>query len=49
MYLDPPAVSTPIRVPAFPAAVLGCLVLGILAVGVLQEPFLTRITAAIQF
>ena len=48
MYLDPPASSAPIRVHPLTASVLVFLALGILAVGIVQEPFLRFIASAIQ-
>ncbi len=48
MYLDAPRVASPIRVSALTRAALAGLVLGILAVGLVQEPFLARIAAALQ-
>ena len=48
MYLDPPATTSPIRVDAVNKAVLAFLVLGILAIGIFQEPFLQRILSSVR-
>lgn len=48
MYLDAPRENSPIRVTPLTAGTLAFLVLGILAVGIFQEPFLQRIASAIQ-
>ena len=48
MYLDAPRTASPIRVHLATKTVLLLLVLGILAVGIFQEPFLQRIASAIK-
>ena len=48
MYLDAPRSTAPIRVHPMTLATLVALVLSIFAIGVFQEPFLTRIASAIQ-
>jgi NADH-quinone oxidoreductase subunit N len=48
MYLDPPASKASIAVEPFNRAVLVLLLIGILAIGILQEPFLTRIASAFR-
>jgi len=47
MYLDAPADAAPLRVPALTKATLLFLVLGIFAVGIVQEPFLRQIAKAV--
>ena len=49
MYLDAPRATTPIRVDALSTATLALLILGILAVGVLQDPFVRLINAAVRW
>ena len=48
MYLDPPPAASPIRVNAVNKVVLAFLVLGILAIGIFQEPFLQRILSSVR-
>ena len=48
MYLEAPRATSPIPVSALTRAALAGLVLGILAVGIVQEPFLARIAAALH-
>lgn len=48
MYLDAPRTASSIPVSALTRATLAGLVLGILAVGLVQEPFLTRIVSSLQ-
>ncbi len=47
MYLDPPASAAAIPVDGLTKAVLAALVLGILAVGIVQQPFLRHIIASL--
>ncbi|MBI4341639.1 MAG: NADH-quinone oxidoreductase subunit N [Candidatus Omnitrophica bacterium] len=47
MYLEAPATSAPIAVDAPAKLLLAVLVLGILALGIFQEPFLQRIATAL--
>jgi NADH-quinone oxidoreductase subunit N len=49
MYLDAPRTSSPIAVPLLSKLVLGGLLLGILAVGIWQQPFLEQAIASLQF
>jgi NADH-quinone oxidoreductase subunit N len=48
MYLDPPTSPAPVRVDALTTVVLAALLLGVLAVGVVQQPFLEYISRAIR-
>jgi NADH-quinone oxidoreductase subunit N len=48
MYLDAPRTTSPIRVNSLTTSVLAVLVLGVLAVGIFQEPFLQLISSAVQ-
>ena len=48
MYFGVPRSTTPIRVSLLTKAVLAFLVLGILAIGIFQDPFLQRLTSALQ-
>ena len=48
MYLDAPRAATPIRVSLPVTVVLALLILGILAVGIFQEPFFQRIASAVK-
>ncbi len=47
MYLDGPRVPSPIPVDALTKMTLGALVAGILLIGIVQEPFLRRVTNAV--
>ena len=47
MYLDAPRTNAPIRISPAASAVLAGLILGILAIGTVQEPFLSRILSAL--
>ena len=49
MYFDPPRTTAAIAVPPLTKMVLVLLVLGILAAGIVQAPFLQLISSAIQF
>jgi len=49
MYLDAPRTAAPIAVPLLSKVVLAGLVLGMLAVGIWQQPFLAQVIAALQF
>ncbi len=48
MYLDAPAAATPIPVSRLANVVLAFLVLGILAAGIFQAPFLRQLASALQ-
>ena len=48
MYLAAPRIPTPIRVSLLTKAVLAFLVLGILAIGIVQDPFLRRLASALR-
>ena len=48
MYLDAPRTATPIRVSLPTTVVLSLLILGILAIGIFQEPFFQRIASAVK-
>ena len=48
MYLDPPASPSPIAVSDLTKVLLAALVLGILGIGIIQDPFLQRILLAIH-
>jgi NADH-quinone oxidoreductase subunit N len=49
MYLDPPRIASAIRLGALTKTVLALLILGVLAVGICQEPFLRVIARAVRF
>jgi len=49
MYLDPPPSPAPVRVDALTTVVLALLLLGVLAVGIVQQPFLHHITSAMRW
>jgi len=49
MYLDPPRSASPIPITPLTKTALIVLVLGILAVGICQEPFLQRISTALPY
>ena len=49
MYLDAPRTAAPIRVDALSATTLALLIVGILAVGIFQEPFVRLIASAVRF
>ena len=46
IYFDPPADAAPIRVALLPRLVLAALMLGILAIGIVQQPFLAAVAAS---
>ncbi len=48
MYLDAPRTTSPIPVDLLTRTVLAVLVLGILAIGVFQQPFLQRVSLALR-
>jgi len=48
MYLGTPRATAPIPIQGLTKVALAFLVFGILAIGIFQEPFLQRITAAIR-
>lgn len=48
MYLDAPLVSSPISVHPITKVTLGFLLIGILALGIFQEPFLRLIASAVR-
>ena len=48
MYLAAPRVAAPIRLSLLTKTVLAFLVLGVLAIGIYQDPFLQRLTSALQ-
>jgi len=47
MYIDAPASSAPVHVGGITKFTLALLVLGILILGIFQEPFLNRITSSL--
>jgi len=49
MYLDPPLSPSPISVDGFTTVVLAVLLLGIFAIGIVQQPFLRAITSAMRW
>ena len=49
IYVDEPSQTAPIRVSALTKTVLVLLIIGIVAVGIFQEPFLRHIALAVQF
>jgi NADH-quinone oxidoreductase subunit N len=48
MYLNPPRSASPIQVDPVTSSVLGLLVLGIIIIGTVQQPFLERISLAVR-
>ena len=48
VYLDPPQTTSPIPMPLLTKVVFSFLVVGILLVGIFQEPFLRTIASAVQ-
>jgi NADH-quinone oxidoreductase subunit N len=48
IYLDPPRTASPVNVSPLAQATLAGLMLGVLIIGLVQEPFLARIASAIR-